>query len=41
LVIKSWTTWNLCYVISDDSGAEQRAFRLAFRGLAAGETEVR
>ena len=41
LVIKKWTTWNLRYVLSDDSSAEIKAFRLAFLGLAAGETEVR
>jgi hypothetical protein len=40
LAIKKWTNWKLRYVLSDDSGAEQRAFRLAFPGLAAGETEV-
>jgi len=40
LVIKKWTTWNLRYVLSDDSSAEIKAFRLAFLGLAAGETEV-
>jgi hypothetical protein len=40
LVIKRWTNWKLRYILSDDSGAEQRAFRLAFRGLEAGETEV-
>jgi hypothetical protein len=40
LVLKRWTNWTLRYVLSDDSGAEQRAFRLAFPGLAAGETEV-
>ena len=40
LVLKKWTNWNLRYVLSDDSGAEQRAFRLAFPGLAGGETEV-
>jgi hypothetical protein len=41
LVLKRWTNWKLRYVLSDDSSAEQRAFRLAFPGLAAGETEVR
>jgi hypothetical protein len=41
LVIKKWVTWNLRYVLSDDSAAEIKAFRLAFLGLAAGETEVR
>jgi hypothetical protein len=43
LVIKKWTSpnWPLRYVLSDDSGAEQRAFRLAFPGLVSGETEVR
>ena len=40
LVLKRWTNWKLRYILSDDSGAEQRAFRLAFPGLAAGETEV-
>ena len=28
------------YVLSDDLGAEQRAFRLAFPGLIRGEIEV-
>ena len=42
LVLKKWApNWKLRYVLSDDSGAEQRAFRLAFPGLSAGETEVR
>jgi hypothetical protein len=43
LVIKKWASpnWPLRYVLSDDSGAEQRAFRLAFPGLISGETEVR
>ena len=43
LVIKKWTSpiWPLRYVLSDDSGAEQRAFRLAFPGLISGEMEVR
>lgn len=40
LAIKSWCTWQLRYVLSDDSGAEQRAFRLAFPGLVRGEMEV-
>jgi hypothetical protein len=42
LAIKQWTggNWQLRYALSDDSGAEQRAFRLAFPGLATGETEV-
>ena len=40
LVIKKWVTWDLRHVLSDDSVAEIKAFRLAFRGLAAGETEV-
>ena len=40
LVIKKWTNWKLRYVLSDDSAAEIKAFRLAFCGLAAGETEV-
>jgi hypothetical protein len=40
LVIKGWCTWQLRYVLSDDSGAEQRAFRLAFPGLVRGEMEV-
>ena len=40
LVIKSWVTWNLRHVLTDDSAAEIKAFRLAFPGLAAGETEV-
>jgi hypothetical protein len=41
LVIKKWVTWKLRYVLTDDSAAEIKAFRLAFLGLAAGETEVR
>jgi hypothetical protein len=40
LVIKGWCTWQLRYVLSDNSGAEQRAFRLAFPGLIHGEMEV-
>ena len=40
LAIKDWCTWPLRYILSDDSGAEQRAFRLAFPGLVRGETEV-
>jgi MULE transposase domain len=40
LVIKKWVTWNLRHVLTDDSAAEIKAFRLAFRGLMAGETEV-
>ena len=40
LVIKKWVTWNLRYVLTDDSAAEIKAFRLAFLGLATGETEV-
>jgi len=40
LAIKRWCTWPLRYVLSDDSGAEQRAFRLAFPGLVSGEMEV-
>ena len=40
LVIKKWVTWNLRHVLTDDSAAEIRAFRLAFQGLATGETEV-
>lgn len=30
LVIKQWTTWNLRHVLSDDSAAKIKAFRLAF-----------
>jgi hypothetical protein len=43
LAIKQWAgdKWQLRYALSDDSGAEQRAFRLAFPGLVVGETEVR
>jgi hypothetical protein len=40
LAIKQWCNWQLRYVLSDDSGAEQRAVRLAFPGLAHGEMEV-
>jgi hypothetical protein len=40
LAIKQWCDWQLRYVLSDDSGAEQRAFRLAFPGLVRGEMEV-
>jgi len=40
LAIKTWCNWQLRYVLSDDSGAEQRAFRLAFPGLVSGEMEV-
>ena len=41
LVIKRWApNWSIRYALSDDSAAEQKAFRLAFPGLAAGETEV-
>jgi hypothetical protein len=40
LAIKQWCNWQLRYVLSDDSGAEQRAFRLAFPGLVRGEMEV-
>ena len=40
LAIKQWCTWQLRYVLSDDSSAEQRAFRLAFPGLIRGEMEV-
>ena len=32
--------WKLQHVLSDDSAAEQKAFKLAFKGLAAGETEI-
>ncbi|KAH9203596.1 hypothetical protein DL95DRAFT_501919 [Leptodontidium sp. 2 PMI_412] len=39
LVVKQWCNWQLRYVLSDDSAAEQRAFRLAFPGLVRGETE--
>ena len=40
LVVKNWVTWNLRYSLTDDSAAEIKAFRLAFPGLASGETEV-
>ncbi|KAH8585869.1 hypothetical protein B0O99DRAFT_645992 [Bisporella sp. PMI_857] len=40
LVVKRWSTWNLRYVLTDDSAAEIKAFRLAFFGLSAGETEA-
>lgn len=40
LTIKKWVTWNLRFVLSDDSSAEIKAVRLAFPGLVAGETEV-
>lgn len=42
--IKEWcrpyTGWKLRYFITDDSAAEQRAVKLAFRGLIDGEIEV-
>jgi MULE transposase domain len=41
LAIKRWCNWPLRYVLSDDSGAEQRAFRLAFPGLVCGVSEPR
>jgi hypothetical protein len=43
LAVKKWTSpnWPLRYVLSDDSGAEQLAFRLVFPGLVGGETKVR
>jgi hypothetical protein len=40
LVVKGWCTWQLRYVLSDDSGAEQRAFRLAFPGLIRDKMEI-
>ena len=40
LVIKKWVTWNLRYVLTDNSAAKIKAFRLAFLGLATSETEV-
>jgi hypothetical protein len=40
LVIKQWYAWPLYYILSDDSGAKQRAFCLAFLGLVRGEIEV-
>ena len=40
LVVKRWITWNLYHMITDDSIAKIKAFRLAFPSLAAGETEV-
>ena len=40
--IKKWWkgSWNPRYVLTDDSVIEQRAIRLAFLGLSAGEQEV-
>ena len=42
--IKTWCGgrggWLLQYMITDDSAAEQRAYRLAFQGLKTGEQEV-
>ncbi len=41
LVVKMWAPkWVCRYALTDDSAAEIKAFSLAFRGLAAGETEV-
>ena len=42
--IKEWCggrgAWRLRYMITDDSAAEQKAVRLAFRGLEEGEQQV-
>jgi hypothetical protein len=40
--LKQWCRqrWNLRYIITDDSAAEQRAVNLAFQGLIAGEMEI-
>ena len=42
--IKAWCggrgAWRLRYMITDDSAAEQKAVRLAFRGLEEGEQQV-
>ena len=42
--VKAWCggrgAWRLRYMITDDSSAEQKAVRLAFRGLEEGEQEV-
>ena len=42
--IKQWCggrgAWRLRYMITDDSAAEQKAVRLAFRGLEEGEQQV-
>jgi hypothetical protein len=39
--VKQWVrAWRCRYVITDDSAAEQRAVRMSFRGLEAGEQEV-
>ena len=42
--IKDWCggrgAWPLRYIITDDSAAEQKAVRLAFRGLEEGEQQV-
>ena len=42
--VKKWCggrgAWLLRYMVTDDSAAEQRAVKLAFRGLEAGEQEV-
>lgn len=41
ICVKNWCRrWIPRYAITDDSAAEQRAVRLAFRGLDAGEQEV-
>ena len=43
-VIKQWCGghggWRFCYMLTDDSAAEQRAVRLAFQGLEEGATEI-
>ena len=33
-------SWNLRYILTDDSAAEQKAVKLAFHGLIDGENEV-
>ena len=42
--VKAWCggrgAWRLRYMVTDDSPAEQKAVRLAFRGLEEGEQEV-
>ncbi|TAQ84793.1 hypothetical protein B7494_g6880 [Chlorociboria aeruginascens] len=40
LVLKKWVTWHARHVITDDSAAEIKAFRLAFPGLIAGEIKI-
>lgn len=32
--------WELRYILSDDNAVKQKAFKLAFRGLKVGKTEI-